>query len=170
MSFSISLSPARKQVASISEAVVEKHKKHNHSTAFLWLIFFLISWEISFFQWKMPQTLHKLMVMEMGPQENNLDWRRWEICQEAQINLTAGEDALDIISLVTSVLVLCWNKLFPSLSFAMCLIIIVNINLVCSLSSLMAFFSSCHFIWLLLLEFCFPWCQILINCQCLFLE
>lgn len=134
-----------KQVASISEAMVEKHRKHNHMTAFLWLIFFLISWEIRFFQWKMPQTLQKLMVMEMEPQENNLDWKLWEICQEAQINLTAAEDALDIISLVTSVLALCRNKLFTSLTFAMCLIIIVNINLGCSLSSPMAYFFSLPF-------------------------
>lgn len=134
-----------KQVASISEAMVEKHRKHHHSTAFLWLIFFLIPWEVRFFQRKMSQTLHELMVMEMEPQENNLDSKWWEICQEAQINLTAAEDALDIISLVRSGLALWWNKLFPSLTFAMCLIIIGNINLVGSLFSLMAYFFSLPF-------------------------
>lgn len=86
------------------------------------------------------------MVVEIGPQENNLDQKRWEICQEAHINLIATEDALDIVSLETSVLVLYWNKLFSSLIFAMCLlIIIVNINFVCSLSSLVVYFFLLQF-------------------------
>lgn len=143
VSFS-SLSPASKQVASISEPMVKKHRKHI-AQHFFDRDSFSYHEKSGFFQWKMPQILHKLMVMEMGPQENNLDWKRWEICQEAQINLTAAENALDIISLVTSVLVLCWNNFFASLPFAMCLIILVNINLVRSLSSLTAYFSFLPF-------------------------
>lgn len=59
------------------------------------------------------------MVMEIGPQENNLDWKGWEICQEAQINLTAAENSLDIISLVTSCLFYVETSSFP-LSLLQC--------------------------------------------------
>lgn len=80
------------------------------------------------------------MAVEIALQEKNLDQKWWEICQEAHVDLIATKDTLDFASPEASVLVSYWNKLFPSLIFAMCLlIIIVNTNFFCSLSSLVVY-------------------------------